>query len=74
MKKIASLVLAALFVLSLVPASVFAKTEAGEGEKLIHSNVVLDDEPAGGYTGEYVVIYNPSSDTTAAATPVRLPA
>lgn len=59
MKKLISLVLSILLVLSAVPTA-FAGTTASE--RLINSGCVeIDDDGSDGYTGDYVVIYNPST-------------
>lgn len=48
-------IMAVLFVLTALPISA-ANTEEG---RCINSGVTIDTDPAGGYTGDYVVIYNP---------------
>ncbi len=73
MKKLLSILIALAFVLSLIPVSAFAKTEAPEkpeqpaAERGVNTNVVIDTDASGGYEGDYVVIYNPSSSTTTGA-------
>ncbi len=64
MKKLLSLALALMMVFSAVPAS---GGETTEETKLINTGVQIDTDPAGGYAGDYVVIYNPSANTTTAA-------
>ncbi|MBR5948050.1 MAG: dockerin type I repeat-containing protein [Clostridia bacterium] len=79
-KKLISFFVAAMMVLSLIPASAFAaKTPAaestataakitandGEDTRQINTNhIAIDNDPAGGYTGNYVVIYNPSESSS----------
>ncbi|MBR0156256.1 MAG: Ig-like domain-containing protein [Clostridia bacterium] len=64
MKKLLGLALALLMLLSALPS---AGGETGEEAKLINTGVTIDTDPAGGYAGDYVVIYNPSADTATAA-------
>ena len=65
MKKLTSLILAMLLVLSILPAAAFAKT--AEQPKLVNDNVEFDDDGSDGYSGDYVVIYNPSTSSSATA-------
>ncbi|MBQ3937949.1 MAG: InlB B-repeat-containing protein, partial [Clostridia bacterium] len=73
MKKLISLVLVLILVLSLVPAGAFAKTETEPAKApeqqsstrtVYPGNVVLDEDSTGGYEGDYVVIYNPSTSSS----------
>lgn len=42
-----------------------AAAESGEPERHVNTEpVTIDDDPEGGYEGDYVVIYNPSEDAT----------
>lgn len=66
MKKLLSLALALIMALSAVPAVSLSEAD-GADTKLINTDVTIDTDPTGGYTGDYVVIYNPSSDTSTAA-------
>ena len=56
MRKIVSVLLSLLFVFSVLPV-ITVNAETGTG------GTVLDTDPAGGYEGDYVVIYNPSTST-----------
>ena len=67
MKKIISLILSVLMVLSFAPMAL-AENARVEEVKLSNSGVVIDDNASGGYEGDYVVIYNPSSSSTTAST------
>ena len=60
LKSTAAVLLALAMVLALAP--VFAVTE--QPERGVNSNVVIDDDAAGGYEGDYVVIYNPSTSSS----------
>ncbi|MBO4879639.1 MAG: hypothetical protein J5544_05215, partial [Clostridia bacterium] len=74
MKKLISIVLAMVFVLSLVPAAALAKTDTAMPEKapeeqqdtrtVYPGNVILDENSSGGYEGDYVVIYNPATSSS----------
>ncbi len=61
-KSLIALFLAALFVLAALPALSEENAERG-----INTGVTVDADPAGGYAGDYVVIYNASTDMSAAA-------
>jgi len=65
MKKLTALIIAMLLVLSVLPLSAFAKTV--EQPKLVNANVEFDDDGSDGYSGDYVVIYNPSTSSSATA-------
>lgn len=65
MKKLTSLILALLLALSVLPAAVFARTT--ETPKLVNENIEFDDDGSDGYSGDYVVIYNPSTSSSATA-------
>ena len=67
MKKIISLILSVLMVLSFAPMAL-AENAGVEEVKLSNSGVVIDDNASGGYEGDYVVIYNPSSSSSTAST------
>ncbi len=54
-RAVLAVIMAVLFVLTALPISA-ANTEEG---RCINSGVTIDTDPAGGYTGDYVVIYNP---------------
>lgn len=65
MKKLTSLLLAALLILSVLPTAVFARTS--EETKPVNENIEFDDDGSDGYSGDYVVIYNPSTSSSASA-------
>ena len=65
MKKFTALTLALFLVLSVLPIAAFAKTS--EQPKLVNANVEFDDDGSDGYSGDYVVIYNPSTSSSATA-------
>ena len=65
MKKLTALIIALILVLSVMPLSAFAKT--AEQPKLVNDNVEFDDDGSDGYSGDYVVIYNPSTSSSATA-------
>ena len=62
-KRSLALLIAALFVLAVVPAV----SAEGESTRGTHSGVTLDTSSVGGYEGDYVVIYNPSDSTYSSA-------
>ncbi|MBQ1411344.1 MAG: InlB B-repeat-containing protein, partial [Oscillospiraceae bacterium] len=43
---------------------VYAMDAKTEDTRSIQSFLVIDDDPTGGYTGDYVVIYNPNTDAS----------
>ena len=61
-------VLAALLVLcllfSLFPVYAVEASPEGEGVRSVHNNIVIDTDATGGYEGDYVVIYNPSTSSS----------
>ena len=59
MKKTLALLLTVTLVLAAFPAALFAKTDAAP--KGIASDVVIDTDGSDGYSGDYVVIYNPAT-------------
>ena len=65
MKKTLCIVLSALLVMMLVPSFITAetdKTKEAADTRLVNSgNVIIDQHGEDGYTGDYVVIYNPST-------------
>ena len=65
-KKLFCIVLSLLTVLSLLPAAAAAEQPdaAAGGASAVRGvlrSVIIDDDPADGYEGDYVVIYNPST-------------
>ena len=61
MKKLVSVLLAAALSLSMLPLCAVSESV----ERSLNENVIIDTDPEGGYTGDYVVIYNPSSNIIA---------
>ncbi|MBQ2517835.1 MAG: hypothetical protein II536_03305, partial [Clostridia bacterium] len=66
MKKLLALLLVLCLAAAVVPAFAAPAEETGD-DRLIHSGTVIDTDGSDGYTGDYVVIYNPSSSTTSGA-------
>ncbi len=60
MKKILSLLLTAALVFALVPAHAAGYT----GTRLVSNGTVIDTDGSDGYSGDYVVIYNPSTEAS----------
>ncbi len=60
--KIIASVLTILIVMTLLPA---ASAMSGDDKAIGNGSLVLDTDPTGGYTGDYVVIYNPSTSSYA---------
>ena len=60
LKNALALLLAAIFVLAACPALGAGENEPERGT---HRNVIVDTDPAGGYTGDYVVIYNSNTSS-----------
>ncbi len=61
-----ALAVPALAVNSVGTAKTTVETVDG-GERLLHNGVTIDTNSAGGYTGDYVVIYNPSTSSSSSA-------
>lgn len=61
MKKLLCTILALMLALSAIPTGVTAKTVPDQRQKLISNSVEIDDDGSDGYSGDYVVIYNPST-------------
>lgn len=57
LRLITAVVLALCFAASSLPALAADSAEA-HADRGLHSGVIIDTDPAGGYTGDYVVIYN----------------
>ena len=57
--KAVALLLILCMALTTVPAlAIGGETASAGAERGMHSGVIIDTDPAGGYTGDYVVIYN----------------
>ncbi|MBQ3849431.1 MAG: Ig-like domain-containing protein, partial [Clostridia bacterium] len=67
LRLITAVIMVLCFVLSAVPISALGDLSGNANERTLHSNVVIDTNPAGGYEGDYVVIYNSENSTTTAA-------
>ena len=67
MRAAAALLMAALFVFAVIPASALLQRGQAD-ERCINTGVTIDTDPAGGYTGDYVVIYNPGSASVGEST------
>ena len=61
-------VLSALLILallaSMLPVYAVEPQAEAEADRGIHNTVVIDDDPEGGYEGDYVVIYNPNTQSS----------
>lgn len=57
MKRSIALLLAAVLVLAVVPAH-------ASGTRLVSNGTVIDTDGSDGYSGDYVVVYNPSTDAS----------
>ncbi|MBQ4448209.1 MAG: Ig-like domain-containing protein, partial [Clostridia bacterium] len=66
-RTITAVLMTILFVMSAAPISAIGYHEEVIPDRGTHSNVVIDTDPTGGYTGDYVVIYNSSSSTSSGA-------
>lgn len=64
MKKLLSALLSLVLALSVLPAGILAETvrkTAPADARLVNNSVEIDDDGSDGYSGDYVVIYNPST-------------
>ena len=61
-----AILLALCIAASVIPAfAVEAKPETEtESVRQINNSVIIDDDPTGGYEGDYVVIYNPATSSS----------
>ncbi|MCR5611187.1 MAG: dockerin type I repeat-containing protein [Clostridiales bacterium] len=59
LKTLLSLLTVCALLFAAVPGNAKTAAESGRG---LHSAVAIDDDPEGGYTGDYVVICNPSEN------------
>ena len=59
-KPILSVLLVLVLVFSIMPVSAAETSQEIGNARGVHSTVIIDDDPADGYEGDYVVIYNPS--------------
>ena len=61
-KPILAVLLAFCLVFPLLPMRAEASSEGMSNERSVtHNTVIIDDDPADGFEGDYVVIYNPST-------------
>ncbi len=67
MKKLTSIILSLLLALSVLPVAVLAKSAPEAQPKLVQNNVEFDSDGSDGYSGDYVVIYNPSTSSSSTA-------
>ena len=63
-RKTLSVLLVALLVFAAVPA--YAEQTAPENgdQRTVQNSIIIDDDATGGYEGDYVVIYNPSTSAS----------
>ena len=66
MKAIRPILAVLLAVCLLIPSlpAAMADTNGTANNKGVQSTVVIDTDPTGGYEGDYVVIYNPSTSSS----------
>ena len=64
MKKLVSLLLVFCLVMAAVPAFAVTTAKVPEQKNISNGDLVIDDDSTGGYTGDYVVIYNPSTSSS----------
>ena len=58
-----ALLLTLCFVFAMLPAFAIGADEQPE-DRLVHSGITVDTDAAGGYEGDYVVIYNPATSSS----------
>ena len=63
MKRILSIVLVLCLTLAALPAFAI-ETKAPAQKTVNNGDIVIDEDSTGGYTGDYVVIYNPSTSSS----------
>ncbi len=63
-RTILSVMLALCLTLSLVPAYAIEAPVRTADTRGIHNSIIIDDDATGGYEGDYVVIYNPSTSSS----------
>ncbi len=60
LSRVLAILLAAMMLVGILPASAFAGTQAADLKSVAAGDITIDEDPADGYEGDYVVIYNPS--------------
>ena len=63
-RPILSVLLALCLVLPMAPAYAAEASREGAEVRGIHNTITIDDDAAGGYEGDYVVIYNPATSSS----------
>ena len=64
LKPVLSVLLVLLLALPIMPAYAAEDPSEPENNRGVHSTVIIDDDPTGGYEGDYVVIYNPATSSS----------
>ena len=65
LKPILSVLLALCLVVTAVPAAAAETAPEPGNQRGVNNTIVIDTDPTGGYEGDYVVIYNPSTSSSA---------
>ncbi len=63
-RPILSVLLALCLILPMAPAYAAEASREGADVRGIHNTITIDDDAAGGYEGDYVVIYNPATSSS----------
>ncbi|MBQ1675300.1 MAG: hypothetical protein II069_04580, partial [Oscillospiraceae bacterium] len=63
-KPVLSVLLVLCLIFSMVPAYAAQPSREKTDARGIHNGIIIDDDAAGGYEGDYVVIYNPSTSAS----------
>ncbi|MBQ5986407.1 MAG: Ig-like domain-containing protein [Clostridia bacterium] len=70
MKKLLCALISIVLALSVLPSGILSEAvreTAPEGVRLVNSSVDIDEDGSDGYSGDYVVIYNPSTSYSGSA-------
>ena len=59
-----ALALVLCMILSVFPAYAIEKASETEAVRGVHNSIIIDSDATGGYEGDYVVIYNPSTSSS----------
>ena len=64
LKPVLSVLLVLCLIFPMVPAYAAPASQETENVRGIHNSIIIDDNATGGYEGDYVVIYNPSTSAS----------
>ena len=63
-KSILSVLLVLLLVFPMMPVRAEENASETANMRSVQNSIIIDDDPTGGYEGDYVVIYNPATSSS----------